>query len=359
MRKLIFLVGLVLLAIQLQAQSDRLSYKTLWRSIYGYELKGLTRSASVLADSIYQKSVREGNDLERIRAIIYSSKFSRKIEEEAQLKIVERFKAEIDSSAFPTRNLLENILANMYWEYLQRNRWKLYRRSTTADNVDQSDFRTWDLVKLFEEITTLFERSIEAPEKLYGLPIKDFYPLMDKAEGSETLRPSLYDFLAHNALGFFETNESLLPQPADKYELKGPAYFGSMTEFLEIQPETADSSNVLLNALHTYQHLLRLHATDSLPDALIELELGRLDFARNYVRSPLKEQWYFEGLKQLKETYQSSEASAQIDYKIADFWETQGRLYIPGGDEAHRYKVAKALALCDSVINAVNDGISD
>ena len=80
------------------------------------------------------------------------SKFNLILEEDAQLTIIADFKTEISKSAPPTKNILKNVLANLYWQYFKNNRWQFYNRTKTAEKVNTEDFRTWDLQTLFNEI---------------------------------------------------------------------------------------------------------------------------------------------------------------------------------------------------------------
>ncbi|MBQ0740243.1 hypothetical protein J9332_38785, partial [Aquimarina celericrescens] len=83
------------------------------------------------------------------------------LEENAQLLIIKDLKNEIKSSTFPKRNILESILANLYWQFFQQNGWKFYNRTQTSEKVDQEDFRTWDLKTLFNEVHVYYQKSLQ------------------------------------------------------------------------------------------------------------------------------------------------------------------------------------------------------
>ena len=67
----------------------------------------------------------------------------------------------IAKSTFPTKNILESYLANLYWQYFQQNRYQFYNRTKTEIKVDSIDFRTWDLTTLFNEISIHFNASLQ------------------------------------------------------------------------------------------------------------------------------------------------------------------------------------------------------
>ena len=102
-------------AIFSQKQND-----ALWNQVKEYEVKELPKSALKTVDSIYTIATRENNSNQIIKSLIYKSKFSLILNENAHLSIVQDFKKQIGNSTFPTKNILNNILGNLYWQYFQK-----------------------------------------------------------------------------------------------------------------------------------------------------------------------------------------------------------------------------------------------
>ena len=115
-------------------------YAKHWSNVYKYELKELPQSALAVVDSIYHRAKRDRNTQELIKALIYQSKFAVYLQENAEIGIVNKFKTEISQSERPLKNLLESVLANIYWEYFKQNRWKYYQRSRTSKSRKRSGF---------------------------------------------------------------------------------------------------------------------------------------------------------------------------------------------------------------------------
>ena len=153
MNKALTLIMILLFANLSHSQNN---YVDLWETVEKFELEGLPKSALEIIESIQEKAERDNNNAQRIKVLLFKSKFSLTLEEDAQLKIINDFKNQIATSEFPTKNILENLLANLYWQYFQQNRWKLYNRTKTSGKVSKEDFRTWDLQTLFDEISLHF-----------------------------------------------------------------------------------------------------------------------------------------------------------------------------------------------------------
>ena len=147
MKHVTILAMIVLFANFAEAQNS--DYDALWKSVEKLENEGLPKSALDIVTKISRQAKHEDNQPQTIKALLYKSKYALTLEEKAQLQIIADFKQEIAQSETPTKNILQNMLATMYWQYFQQNRWQFYNRTQTAEKVDDTDFRTWDLETLF------------------------------------------------------------------------------------------------------------------------------------------------------------------------------------------------------------------
>ena len=88
------------------------NFDSQWKAVTKFEKEGLTKSAADLVETIYKEAVTLKNEQQQIKALLHKSKYMLTLEEDAQLKIINRFKTEIVSSNnIISKHLLENILA--------------------------------------------------------------------------------------------------------------------------------------------------------------------------------------------------------------------------------------------------------
>ena len=73
-------------------------YKQQWIEVAKLEKDGLTKSASKLVDNIYDRAKSEDNTTQNLKCLLYQSKYTQVLEEDAQLTIVNNFKSEIKNS---------------------------------------------------------------------------------------------------------------------------------------------------------------------------------------------------------------------------------------------------------------------
>src|SRR5690606_28495869 len=183
-------------------------YEKLWKQVEVFEMDDLPKSALKVVEQIEVLAIREQNKPQQIKTLLFKSKFALILEEDAQLKIINDFKAAISKNEAPIKNVLENMLATIYWQYFQQNRYQFYNRTKVEDKTVASDFRTWDLQTLFNEIQLHYENSLKNKELLQKEKLSQYSTILNEQKNSKIYRPTLYDLLAHNALEFYQTTEN-------------------------------------------------------------------------------------------------------------------------------------------------------
>ncbi len=325
-------------------------FSSLWKKVAQFESEGLSKSALELVDQINDLSKKENNTPQHIKSLLFKSKYALILEEDAQLKIIIDFKNEISQSQAPTKNILENLLANMYWHYFQQNRYKFYNRTKTESKVDTEDFRTWDLQTIFNEIHFHFQNSLENGLLLQLTKIEDFKAIISEQSKSKLYRSTLYDLLSHNALDFYKTDEHSITQPAYKFEIDSVEYLDTPKSFLMLSLTSTDSTSLQLHALKIYQNLIHFHLKDKTPDALVDVDIARLKFVIQNATFDDKETHLLKALRASAISYDTQAVSALYNYEIANLMFSQGQGFNPTTNPEVRWKIKDALDLCNSTI---------
>ncbi len=333
-----------------------------WKEVAKLENKGLTKSASDLVETIYQKAIKAENAQQRIKALLHISKYMLTLEEDAQLNIVNRFKSEINSTKDTvTQQLLENMLATMYWQYFQQNRWQFYNRTKTTEKVSD-DFRTWDLETLFAEIHTYFQSSLQNESILQQEELTNYTLLLNEQENSKDVRPTLYDLLSHNALEFYKTDENSISQPAYKFTIDNPQFIADSDVFITVNLESKDTLSLQRNALKIYQNLLKFHRKDRVSKAFVAVDIERLNFvAQHAVFSDVDNQ-LLKTLELTSNDLKTSALSTLYSFEIAAIYKKQGDEYNNTlkdneSNTKNRWKLKEAKALCNSAVSKFPNSI--
>ena len=112
-----------------QKQND---YAAQWKKVEGLENKGLTKSALKEVLAIYNLALKENNDAQQIKSCMYQIKYRNVSEEESNEKNIFFVDTLIAKAKSPAKNILQSMQAEMFWQYLQNNRWKFYSRTALA-----------------------------------------------------------------------------------------------------------------------------------------------------------------------------------------------------------------------------------
>ncbi|MCC1484728.1 alpha-2-macroglobulin family protein [Winogradskyella immobilis] len=335
------------------AQDDY--YEKEWAAIQKLEKDGLTKSASQRVDVIYKRAKAKGHKTQIIKSLLFKSKYLQILEEDAQLKIVNHFKSEIETSNIVTKRILENLLATMYWQYFQQNRFIFYNRSKTKEKVSD-DFRTWDLETLFAEIHKYYQRSLKNGLLLQQEDLNEYKILLNEVENSKTYRPTLYDLLHHNALQFYKTDENSITQPAYQFKIDNPDFLANSDLFINLKITSKDSVNLQLNALKIYQNLLKFHRSNSTSKAFVNLDIERLNFIKDHATFDNKLEKLLETLKIKVTELVDSPLSGLYHFEMAQVLKNQSSAYNPQDiDHTNRWKAKEALDLCNTVISKFPD----
>jgi len=320
MRRVVLLITF-LSVCYFPASSQDDFYSTNWQRVYKYEIKALPESALRVVDSLYVRAKADRNFQEITKALLYQSKFSLILNENAELEVVRKWKKEISTAQPPLRNILESMLATIYWDYFQENRYTYYQRTSVNNGPLSDDFRTWDAKALLNQIHVHFQNSLRNLGELQHVKLDGLSKLIIEAEYAQQYRPYLYDLLVHNAIQFYSTDEAEYGAKAKKFPFNAKDFesFDTITR--------ADSANRVYNAIALYREALAFHQSRYDTAAIVSLETNRLKWLEEVSTLPNKSTVYINTLKNLKQRYQRHSSSTLIDFALGYQLYSQGILY--------------------------------
>ncbi len=329
-------------------------YKADWKKVDSLINAGLPKSALEITEMIYTHAKLEKNHPQFIKAALYKTKLKADFEEEFIEKTVSDMANALKLAEEPAKQLLHSISADLYWRYYQANRYKFLDR-TSVLNFDKNDIRTWDLKTLLNEIIVHYNSSLNSPDFLKSINLKDYDVILESKEESKKFRPTLYDFLAHRAIDFYRNDESSIVQPAYRFELDTPDYFESPEDFVNLDFETKDSLSLKYYALQIFQDLVKFHIRDEDPTALVDINLKRLDFVHQNAIVPKKDSLYLTSLQEFEDKIETSSASTEISYKIAVALFNQSKKYNPEISDKYKWDAKAAVEKCQEAISRFPD----
>ena len=316
----------------------------LWKQVDEAVQKGLPQTATNLLAPIIQQALADRAFGEAAKAIARRIVLEGNIQGNKPEEKIARLEAEIARAPMELIPLLTTLQADWFWHYFQQNRWRFMQRTQTATQPGK-DFTTWDLPRLFSEIDKRFRIALTGAETLQKTPVAQFGDLLDKGTLPDTYRPTLFDFIAQEALKFYTSGEQAAAKPEDAFELTAdkPVYglvplFGPVEEFLAGKIERRADEAPAEAALFLYRDLLRFHRADADKTAFLDVDLDRLRWAHNAAFGQEKDELYKKALKAFVDLWADHEVAARALHDWARVLQQEGDLI--EALAAHRAAVA-------------------
>ncbi len=253
-----------------------------WKKVEEAAEKDLPKTVIELLKPIEAQARAEKAWAEAIRAnaqrVLADAKINEGIDVIGRIKAMDQ---ELLTAPAEMKPMMQAIQALWLWNYFSQNQYKFMQRTQTAEKPSD-DIQTWDLKRILAEIDARFMKAMENRDALKSQKVIDFSMLLDKGTSPDELRPTMYDFLVHEILSFYATEEQVDAAAEDAFEFdaKSPA-FGTREEFLAWKPQSTDALSWKLKAIALYQEIIAYHQ-DQLP-ARTHCELQRLAWAKTAV----------------------------------------------------------------------------
>jgi len=349
LKSLTILLTLCISATALVAQ-PRTDYDSKWKLIDSLiNKKGLPQSALGEVNGIYTLATKEHNEPQQLKALIYRVSLTGKTAENGAVAAIQELEKATSEAPQPAKAILENILAGQYWSYLQQNRYRITGRTNTG-SVPGNDIAAWTMDDLHQKIKSLYLSSLKDEQLLVQKRLAEYDPIITKGNVRQ-LRPTLFDLLAHTALNYFASGEQDLNKPEKIFEIDDPAAFAGAPEFAGHSFAASDTNSLNYFALRLFQRLISLHLADSRPDALLDVDIQRLEYVRNSAVLDDKEELYRAALTRLTDKWGNIPAAAEAWYLQARIYANNADKYQPLADTGGRYDFLKAKAICEKILS--------
>jgi hypothetical protein len=326
-----------------------------WKQVDDAAAQGLPKTAIERLDPIISAALAEKAYAEAIKAIGRKIALEGAIQGNKAEEKIARLEAEIAKAPEPMKPMMQGILAHWYWQYFQQNRWQFQQRTATASAPD-TELQTWDLARILAEIDRHFTASLASEKILQATPIAEYNDLLTRGNVPDSYRPTLFDFLAYEALKFYQAGEHAIRIAEDEFELTADSpIFGTTAEFLAWQLPPADGFSPKHQAIALYQSLLRFHSDDKDGSAFLDADLARITYGNNIATGETKTDRYKSALERFIENNRheiSSRALASLATQLnADGDPAKAREFARLGIVRHQKSVGAAQ--CHNLIQQI------
>jgi uncharacterized protein YfaS (alpha-2-macroglobulin family) len=330
-------------------------YKKYWSEVDSLEKIGLTESANKIVDKIRLLAENEKNSVQLIKSFFHTAKYRDILEEESFKTNMTKLDEMISKSSSPVQQLLYSIKAELIWNKFQGNMWQINQR-TPIEGDKETDMDKWDGKRFAREAMKYYEWSLTKPKDLQNTKLEKYAEILAGDSTFRELKPTMYDLLMHRAIAFYQNAYLNVLEPAEKFEIDDPKYFGLGDKYRDIMFDIKDSSSSIQKAMKLYQQLYHFHKNDANVGSTVQLELSRLAFINSKTTLDNKDQLYLDALKNLAGTLEGKEPQADVYYVLALTYYEQSSLWTPNGDDKfYRDYRKEALKVCDLAIQKYPD----
>ena len=340
---------LILLSVVLSsfAYGNPKSYDSYWKEIDQLIEKQLPKSALPLLDEVYAKAEQEKNQPQQLKTITYRFKILNQIEEEPLVASIEYANAQLDKMSQPAKAILHSILAQLYQDYYQENRYQFFERTSVAEN-QETDIRLWDLNKLQQTIEKHYLLSLEETIIQQNTTSQHFDAIYSNKDAiNYELQPSLFDVLMQRVIDYYLEQDAGIHAVSEPVKISKTAAWLPINEFIsENLPETNDPR---MKALRLLQNVMRFNYTKNQVQAYTYNDLKRLSLVKDMLRDEDRtSERYLLALQKLQTETSAYPVSGEVAVERAQYLVDQQETN--SIDERYLENKSKALKICEDII---------
>ncbi len=326
MKSLVSLAVVAVFAISgtfaLMAEQPRSNWKQVDQAIK----KGLPKTAIKHLGPIIRESLRQKDYAKAAKAIGMKISLESQIQGNKPEERIVRLETEIAKMPKALKPIMEVILAHWYWQYFQQNRWRFMQRTHTEEAPGKY-IKSWDLPRILAEIDKHYTAAFQAEKWLKATSVNQFDELLRKGTMPDAYRPTMYDFVAYEAIQFYTAGEQAGSKAEDTFVLQADSpIFAPADQFMAWEVNTTDRESPTVKAIGLYQKLLAFHQRDDDRSAFADADLHRLEFANAKAFGEEKNVRYKAALKRFTHQWAELPVSARARYAHAQVLRTEGKL---------------------------------
>lgn len=219
--KKILLVFLLFTTVLFAQKNDKK-----WDKVIAYENEGKIKSANEIVEKIYKKAVADKDEVQMIKSFFYQSKYLQVVDENAQTKILNNLKRDINRVSIPSKAILNLIYAkclNNYYNYAVVDSAAVvvdeavamldsvsFDADTVAVAIDttavvdmpEDDNASVDFTSE-KEVIALYEKTLENESILKKTSLKKYQDIFSFLTLEKLKNENLYEYLLKENIVFF------------------------------------------------------------------------------------------------------------------------------------------------------------
>lgn len=330
MKNILFIFLLISSSLFAQ-QSDKK-----WDKVIAFENEGKIKSANEIVSEIYKKAVIEKDEVQMIKCFFYQSKYLLVVDENAQSKILNNLKSEINRVSVPSKAILNFVYAKCLNDYYNRNAYKIQRRTNTA--FPDEDFLTWTESNFKSQIDLALKKTLENEALLKSTLLEKYETIFDFFTLEKFKKETLFDYLLKENLIFYKPKVRQWEFTKSDFTPYKNELLGKSADFIKINFDFVTNENL--------RYVLALYQKQEVHNPTGDNQLERMQYCKNTLLE--SDEDYLPALNNLQKEIKDAILVQRIQLEKALFYSQKA------SKETHPDYNIRSISLLDSIISVNN-----
>lgn len=334
---------LSILSFWCQAQTSY--YDQQWKQVDSLIiLARLPKSALDLTKKIEQAALKEKNETQQLKALLYTQSLTEGIENQLDLSAqIKQYQTRLNTFSKPAQAVVHTIIANTYLYHLLENR--SFGRNGSG-LTEQWSFNQTDSIIRYH-----FEQALQIAETK-SIALNDYLPIVINSKYAWP-GTSVHDLIIQEAIAYYAKQLDQSSANLINYKEKKAQLLLPFDELLQLTIEVNNQTHIA-KAIALYQQWMQLHTNDQNKNLFAAIDMQRLNWAKQISGDRQSNQQYLNAIEKLLKQW-PCEASYQVYYHLALADMEKARQYSRLSNSPNRYSYLDALQQIQAGLERATD----
>ena len=352
--RLIISIGLLLtatalLSCELFTNNDhkpmKNDYEAQWKQFENHLSNSLPESAEKVLNGIEQTAVKENNQIQLLKTILYRYKVMRITVEEAPEEAYLKYAlAQLDRLETVPQAVLHCEIAGFYSNYLDEHQYNISQNLAIDGDLNDVAMKYWDKRTFERIIDEHYALALQPIAQLQSTASKDYMCLFQTSHNEHLeFEPTMFDFLFHRVAKHYKEASS-----ADNLQPEWDTRLWWLDDMEFAKADLGDSDDAIIRCLRFFQQLIANNKGNE--DLLLYNDYKRL----NFVNGILNEyEPYQKAIRTLMAKHRNNAQFADLSNCLATSLIEQYKAYPDDSTYYNNYR--EAAEICQQAIKAYPD----
>ena len=240
--------------------TENKTYATLWDQFKENMKKSLPESAEKVLDDIEKNAVKDKNQVQLLKVILYRQQVMEKtVEDEYEQAYLAYAKAQLDRLDEVPRAVLQCQIAEVYYDYFNDNEYAICNNQRIDGDRSNVEMKYWDKQTFFDLIDYHYAEALKPEKQLKDAKTEDYLCLFEnKHLAYVEYESSMFDFLFHRVANHYREVES-----ADDVDPNWNTDLWWLDDKDFVNANLGDSDKPIIKCLKIFQQLIAYNMKDN------------------------------------------------------------------------------------------------